>query len=42
LRVLAIKRGWIVRGGEPNVEEAAREIIRDYLDGRIRFYLRPQ
>jgi ribosome biogenesis GTPase A len=42
LRVLAIKRGWIVRGGEPNVEEAAREIIRDYLNGRIRFYLRPQ
>ncbi|MEM1611356.1 MAG: GTPase RsgA [Sulfolobales archaeon] len=42
LRVLAVKRGWIMRGGEPNVEEAAREIIRDYLDGKIRFYLRPQ
>ncbi|MEM0471886.1 MAG: GTPase RsgA [Sulfolobales archaeon] len=42
LEVLAIKRGWILRGsGEPNIEEAAREIIRSYLDGRIRFYTKP-
>ena len=43
LEKLSIKRGWILRGsGEPNIEEAAREIIRGYLDGRIRFYTRPE
>lgn len=42
LEMIARKRGWILRGsGEPNIEEAAREIIRGYLDGRIRFYTEP-
>ncbi len=42
LEGIAIKRGWILRrSGEPNVEEAAKEIIRGYLDGRIEFYTRP-
>lgn len=42
LEMIARKRGWILRGsGEPNIEEAAREIIRGYLDGRIGFYIGP-
>ena len=42
LEMIARKRGWILRGsGEPNIEEAAREIIMGYLDGRIRFYTEP-
>lgn len=43
LKSLAIKRGWFLKSlREPNIEEAAREIIRGYLDGRIRFYIRPR
>jgi len=39
---IAIKRGWFYKkDGEPNIEEAARAVIRDYLDGKIRFYLTP-
>ncbi len=33
-------RGW-VRGGEPNVYEASKAIIRDYLDGKIVYYYSP-
>lgn len=43
LEALAIKRGWFYkRTKEPLVEEAARAVIRDYHDGRIRFYISPR
>ncbi len=42
LEALAIKRGWFYKKTkEPLIEEAARAIIRDYHDGKIRFYIRP-
>lgn len=42
LEMLAIKRGWFIgRDREPNVTEAAKTIIRDYLRGRIEYYVAP-
>jgi ribosome biogenesis GTPase A len=42
LKELAIKRGWInKRDREPNVDEAARTIIRDYLRGKLVYYVLP-
>ncbi len=36
LEMIARKRGWLERKtGEPLIEEAARAIIRDYLDGKL-------
>lgn len=28
LRIMAIRRGWMLKGGEPNLEEAARHLVR--------------
>ncbi len=40
---LARKRGWVYKkDGEPILHEAAKAIIRDYLDGKIIFYVTPQ
>ncbi|MEM0295176.1 MAG: GTPase RsgA [Candidatus Korarchaeum sp.] len=39
---LARRRGWILRGGEVNVGEAARQIVRDYHDHRLNFYVTPK
>lgn len=42
LESLASCRGWFYkRTREPNIEEAARAIIRDYHNGKIAFYIRP-
>ena len=42
LRTLAIKRGWVYKSDkEPILHEAAKAIIRDYLDGKIPFYVTP-
>ncbi len=42
LEQIAIRRGWIYkRTKEPNVDEAARAVIRDYHDGKIPFYIPP-
>jgi len=42
LRELALKRGWIYRKDkEPILQESAKAVIRDYLDGRIPFYVMP-
>lgn len=35
---LAARRGFLLKGGEPNVEEAARLILRDWQTGKLRFY----
>ncbi len=43
IAMLARKRGWVYRkDGEPILHEAAKAIIRDYLDGKIVFYVMPQ
>lgn len=42
LEKLAVKRGWIdKRDGEANIDEAARTIIRDYLRGKLTYYVLP-
>jgi len=42
LREYALKRRWFYETDkEPNIEEASRDIIRRYLDGRIIYYTRP-
>jgi len=42
LEVLALKRGWISkRDREPLIHEAAKTVVRDYLDGKIVFYYTP-
>jgi len=42
LRELALKRGWVYKSDkEPLIIESAKLIIRDYLDGKIRFYVLP-
>lgn len=40
LEYIARKRGW-VRGGEPDLYEAAKALIRDYLDGKVVYYYEP-
>ncbi len=40
LEALAVKRGW-VRGREPDVDEAARQVIRDYHRAKLTFYVTP-
>ncbi|MCS7111743.1 MAG: GTPase [Ignisphaera sp.] len=42
LEELAIKRGWVSkRSKEANIDEAARAIIRDYLRGKLTYYILP-
>jgi len=42
LRLLALKRGWVYRkDGEPVLQESAKAVIRDYLSGKIPFYITP-
>lgn len=42
LRELAKKRGLLKKGGELNIEEAARIIIRDWQTGKIKCYSKPE
>jgi len=41
LERLALKRGWRYKDGEPLIEEAARTVIRDYHNAKLRFYRTP-
>ncbi|WP_048098742.1 GTPase [Candidatus Acidianus copahuensis] len=42
LKKIAVKRGWIYKKDkEPLIEEAARQLIRDYHDGKIIYYMLP-
>ncbi|MCQ4342953.1 MAG: GTPase [Sulfolobaceae archaeon] len=42
LEKLALKRGWVYKSDkEPNVDEAAKALIRNYHDGKIRYYVPP-
>jgi len=38
LELLAAKRGFLIKGGEPNTDEAARTILRDWQSGKLKFY----
>ena len=35
---IARKKGLLKTGGVPNFDQAARRLIRDYLDGKIKFF----
>ncbi len=39
---VAKKRGLLLRGGKPNIEEAARAIIKDWIEGKLTYYRRPE
>ncbi len=42
LRELAVRRGWIYRSDkEPVLSESAKLIVKDYLEGKIKFYVAP-
>jgi len=42
LETIALRRGWIYKKTrEPNIDEAARAVIRDYHRGKIPFYVPP-
>ncbi len=42
LETIALKRGWIYKKTrEPNIDEAAKAVIRDYHRGKIPFYIPP-
>ncbi len=42
LSKIALKRGWIYKSDrEPNIDEAAKALIRDYHDGKIKYYVPP-
>jgi ribosome biogenesis GTPase A len=41
LKMFAAKRGFILKGGELNVDESARTILRDWQSGKIKFYILP-
>jgi ribosome biogenesis GTPase A len=32
LRLIALRRGWIIKGGEPNIEEASRHLLRAMME----------
>ncbi len=42
LESLALRRGWKFKDGEPNLSEAARQIIRDYHRYKLVFYVTPK
>ncbi len=43
LEAIAVKRGWRYKTtGEPNIEEAARQVIRDYHEAKLNFYIPPE
>ncbi|RLE80229.1 MAG: GTP-binding protein [Thermoprotei archaeon] len=41
LEELAKKRGFLLKGGKLNIEEAARVLLRDWLTGKLVFYYPP-
>lgn len=42
LKFLAARRGFLVKGGELNVDEAARVVLRDWQSGKLKFYKLPE
>ena len=38
---LARMRGRLLPGGIPNIEQAARELLRDFVDGKITYWEKP-
>ena len=43
LEEIARRRGWLEKTTkEPIIEQAGIQVIRDYLDGKIKFYVKPK
>ncbi len=42
LEQLALRRGWKFKDGDPNLSEAARQVIRDYHRHKLVFYVTPK
>ena len=42
LSILAIRRGFLGKGGKVIIDEAARTIIRDWYNGKLVFYFKPE
>jgi ribosome biogenesis GTPase A len=38
---IARKKGMLQHGGVANVDQAARSVIRDYLNGKLKFFTAP-
>ena len=38
---VARKKGQLSAGGVPNIDETARQVIRDYLNGKLTFFTQP-
>lgn len=41
LGLVARKKGLLKTGGVPNMEEAARAVLRDFLNGKIQYFTAP-
>jgi len=41
LAFVARKKGQLSAGGVPNIDETARQVIRDYLNGKLTFFTQP-
>ncbi|MEM3726856.1 MAG: GTPase [Candidatus Bathyarchaeia archaeon] len=42
LKLLAAKRGFLLKNGELNIDEASRVILRDWQSGKLKFYKIPK
>ncbi len=42
LELLAAKRGFLIKGGELNIDEAARTVLRDWQSGKLKYYKLPE
>lgn len=41
LAQVARKRGFLLSGGIANMEQAARQVIRDFLNGKLAYHTQP-
>ncbi len=42
LEAVARRRGFLLKGGRPNINEAAKAVLKDWVDGRIGYYTLPE
>jgi nuclear GTP-binding protein len=38
---IARKKGYLQAGGIPNFDQAARSVLRDFLNGKLKYYTAP-
>ncbi len=41
LEAVARRRGFLLKGGRPNINEAAKAVLKDWVDGKIGYYTLP-